>query len=413
MAPPDSRREVGGIVWAKAEAVSKDAKRIYGAGISDKWIMGTVIEVLSQKKSQQSNRATTYVRASYKIGDTTKEKLLSLQSLKPQEPKKQPTADMPLDANNNANPPANGGTNPPSTNGNGTTTTTTTTAVAATGDTPPAPPADSAMPPLAPPLAPPRPPGPTAVAHAHGRDWFDGNDIHSEINGPTTVKHRKMVCQHTGNECTLGCDSNMNRLKYTEYDCFMACFPKDQLMWMVEELNRQLPASNHEPTSVGELLKWFGILILMTRFEYGDRSSLWSTQTKFKYIPPPAFGRTGMTRDRFEDMFRCMRWSEQPQERPEGMSSETYRWMAVDDFVSRYNHHRVQHFQPSDIICVDESMSRWYGIGGTWINAGLPFYVAIDRKPEDGCEIQNSCCGKSNIMMRLKIVKSPSQEDNS
>jgi len=26
-------------------------------------------------------------------------------------------------------------------------------------------------------------------------------------------------------------------------------------------------------------------------------------------------------------------------------------------------------------------------------------YVAIDRKPEDGAEIQDSCCGKSNIMM--------------
>jgi hypothetical protein len=32
-------------------------------------------------------------------------------------------------------------------------------------------------------------------------------------------------------------------------------------------------------------------------------------------------------------------------------------------------------------------------------------YVAIDRKPENGCEIQNACCGRSSIMMRLKLVK--------
>ena len=35
----------------------------------------------------------------------------------------------------------------------------------------------------------------------------------------------------------------------------------------------------------------------------------------------------------------------------------------------------------------------------------MPHYVAIDRKPENGCEIQDSCCGVSGIMMRLKVVK--------
>ncbi len=36
---------------------------------------------------------------------------------------------------------------------------------------------------------------------------------------------------------------------------------------------------------------------------------------------------------------------------------------------------------------------------------GLPQYVAIDRKPENGCEIQNSACGRSGVMLRLKLVK--------
>jgi hypothetical protein len=50
-------------------------------------------------------------------------------------------------------------------------------------------------------------------------------------------------------------------------------------------------------------------------------------------------------------------------------------------------------------------MSRWYGKGGDWINEGLPHYIAIDRKPENGCEIQTACCGTSGIMMKLRIVK--------
>ena len=37
-------------------------------------------------------------------------------------------------------------------------------------------------------------------------------------------------------------------------------------------------------------------------------------------------------------------------------------------------------------------------------------YVAIDRKPENGCEIQNACDGQSGIMMRLKIVKTAAAE---
>ena len=36
---------------------------------------------------------------------------------------------------------------------------------------------------------------------------------------------------------------------------------------------------------------------------------------------------------------------------------------------------------------------------------GLPMYVAIDRKREDGLEIQNSAFSLSGIMYQLKIVK--------
>ena len=41
---------------------------------------------------------------------------------------------------------------------------------------------------------------------------------------------------------------------------------------------------------------------------------------------------------------------------------------------------------------------------------GLPMYVAMDRKPEHGCEIQNCCDAMSGIMLRLKLVKSQAAE---
>ena len=94
------------------------------------------------------------------------------------------------------------------------------------------------------------------------------------------------------------------------------------------------------------------------------------------------------------------------------MSSEQHRWKLVDDFINAFNTHRADNFQPSDLICVDESMSRWYGQGGNWINHGLPQYISIDRKPENGCEIQNAACGRSGVMMQLRLVKSQVHEEN-
>ena len=55
-------------------------------------------------------------------------------------------------------------------------------------------------------------------------------------------------------------------------------------------------------------------------------------------------------------------------------------------------------------------MSRWYGLGGYWINVGIPQYVAIDRKPENGCEIQNAGDGVSGVMMQLKLVETAESE---
>jgi len=37
-------------------------------------------------------------------------------------------------------------------------------------------------------------------------------------------------------------------------------------------------------------------------------------------------------------------------------------------------------------------------------------YVAIDRKPEKGCEIQNAACGRSGILLRIHLVTTAADE---
>ena len=55
-------------------------------------------------------------------------------------------------------------------------------------------------------------------------------------------------------------------------------------------------------------------------------------------------------------------------------------------------------------------MSRWHGLGGEWIDIGLPMHIAIDRKLENGCEIQDAACGKSGIVIWLILVKTATEQ---
>ena len=66
---------------------------------------------------------------------------------------------------------------------------------------------------------------------------------------------------------------------------------------------------------------------------------------------------------------------------------------------------------PSYFICADESISRWYGQGGYWVNMGIPEYIAIYQKPENGCEIQNSSCDRSSDMLWIRLVKTAEERE--
>ena len=61
----------------------------------------------------------------------------------------------------------------------------------------------------------------------------------------------------------------------------------------------------------GSLIKFFGIIILGTRFEFLSRSDLWSTESVSRFVEAPKFGEmTGMSRNRFDKICRCIRFSE-------------------------------------------------------------------------------------------------------
>jgi Transposase IS4 len=242
------------------------------------------------------------------------------------------------------------------------------------------------------------------VCEAHGVPWYaiPVALVNNPLNGPIPYKEWGLRLP-TGTVWRDGVniDESITRL-----DVFLQMFPKAQLHDTFVLTNIQLRKKELRETSKGELLKFFGIMILTTRYEFNNRSDLWSDHPPTKYESAAQLGRrTGMSRKRFDDLWTCIRFSMQPDDKPEDITSETYRWMLVDGFIRNFNQHRATNFIPSEKLCVDESFSRWYGQGGNWINHGLPMFVSMDRKPEDGCEIQNTACGKTGIMCQLKLVK--------
>ena len=131
---------------------------------------------------------------------------------------------------------------------------------------------------------------------------------------------------------------------YSRLEYFLMLFPPQQLQLILQLTNNELAIARKSYTTAGEIVKFFGVMLLVTRFEFGSRASLWSNVTTNKYIPAPSFGLTGMPRKRFDDLWMCIRFSEQPPNRPSDMTSEQYRWRLVDDFVKNFNEHRAQIF---------------------------------------------------------------------
>jgi len=172
---------------------------------------------------------------------------------------------------------------------------------------------------------------------------------------------------------------------------------------MVHLTSSKLEVRGMQPTDGGEVLKWVGVTLLATRYEFGARADLRATRARSMFMLAPAFGeRTGMSRRRFDALWSCMTFSQQTGGADD--ASEKRRWQLINDFIASINDHRASRVSPSDLICVDESMCQWYGQGGHCVLRGLPMYVAIDGKPENGCEIQNAASGRSGIMLRPSVV---------
>jgi Transposase IS4 len=186
----------------------------------------------------------------------------------------------------------------------------------------------------------------------NGLDWFPVKEIVDEdINGRIpAIKW-----------CFLGNDDNYMQpddddgTKRSILDYFLSVMPQETIRRVLHETNEKLSTQKKDVLLYPELIRFFGVCILITQFEFETRRNLWLTKTGSKYIPSPNLSGTGMTRHRFDDISGSITFSHQPPTRPSAMSSAVYRWMLVDDFVTDYNGHRRLKFRPSELVRIDHN----------------------------------------------------------
>ena len=105
--------------------------------------------------------------------------------------------------------------------------------------------------------------------------------------------------------------------EFLPLDFFLCSFPEEQKILTLRMTNIQLNLKRKREMNRPDFYKLLGIIILITRFEFTTRASLWICAPIRKYITAPKLGMTtGISRPRFDELWSALRWCEQPKEIP-------------------------------------------------------------------------------------------------
>jgi hypothetical protein len=107
--------------------------------------------------------------------------------------------------------------------------------------------------------------GPAPVAIVHDREWFqDDERLKNDLRRPVRPREWS-INTPLGDVIHAGSDANFTR---SRLDYFLLMFPLPHLNNIVRLTNSELTTLNKRETTAGEVLKFFGILILISKFEF-------------------------------------------------------------------------------------------------------------------------------------------------
>ena len=108
----------------------------------------------------------------------------------------------------------------------------------------------------------------------------------------------------------------------TWIDVFLLVFPPDHLLKIIAPTNQKLRAQEYASITKGGLIKFFGIIILGSRYEFGSRREIWSTASVSRLVKVPNFGaKNGISRKWFHNIWSSIWFIEQSEERTEGVTN--------------------------------------------------------------------------------------------
>ena len=61
---------------------------------------------------------------------------------------------------------------------------------------------------------------------------------------------------------------------YSHLEYFLMLFPPEQLQLILQLTNNELAMARKNYTMAGEIVKFFGVMLLVTQFEFGSWASL-------------------------------------------------------------------------------------------------------------------------------------------
>jgi hypothetical protein len=236
------------MVTTRAKLITRDAecKRWYGSNWATKEVSGVVLDVICERSKQRS----CFIKAKWELGEGhTKVGLANIRSVKAKLPPLQ--LDVFCEVNAVTDPLLS----------TRTTTTTTTTRMTTTMmplqvDT-----QIEARRDVATNRTPTNLPKNVPVATVHGVDWYvDVDQSMRDVNGKIPYRTWHQI-DTVGNHICSGSDPTKLR---SRLDYFLLMFPTKQLSLMVALTNLVLADRNKKTTTKGEIVKFFGVCILIT-----------------------------------------------------------------------------------------------------------------------------------------------------
>jgi len=187
----------------------------------------------------------------------------------------------------------------------------------------------------------------------------------------------------------------------TFVEIFLHCFPCSFLEnHIVEATNNALLAVNAARTSFGELLRYIGMMLLMSCYmkspDYFWRTTVRTgdcSEDEENDMPSFTFNRY-MSRRRYLAITSALRFTTKP------APSYQDKFWQIRDLILAWNEHMAAIFFAAWALRLDESMSIW---NNKWT---CPGWVFCPRKPWPfGNEYHTACCGLSGIMFVMELVE--------